>query len=699
MNPQELASILSHCLLHSLENESEDFRWDKFFILWFRERGNPYYFLFNQHLGVTNAQYAELYSLIESHAATEQGAARNVGLLFQRTERMKAAVADAMNMLLDYSPEQRPAAALAFAERYIDVFRYSVAIDMFYCSCAIFLPPGLDIDIQKITAESGYIHSAGRSVFVRNIRKAKQQHLRLALNLHLGKSQPKDLPLPFVVYSHEDFTGSDEDAKEEIYRGIDAVKLHVEKMAMGSVPLAQVVNEIRTEYVGRLEVPPPGVYHEMHDFRGLTNRAIWLVCDRSINDSNPTSAGGRRYYICYEQQFMSISPFFLFDENKPAWKSHTTLPHSLTAALINCTKPHVPGSKIVDPFGGTGTTWLEGKRIGVSASLRCSDISPICPLMLNDNIRFFLMSSVELLQLSDELERMEPEIRQLDARGAGAPNQNDLDFSMEQTPYVTARAIVEGLRKENPSEEQEFSFSPAVVKALSDLTYIKRFTFYIVLRAELRNRGAFHRKSKSRERLFLKSLAELQKQIRKFIELRRSVTGDEVRRDSISVVFRGKYSEQLFPLFFLKSLDELAADAKLSVTGNHDARQIEPNSVDAIICDPPYGFNTREEQGELADLYAEFIGVAIAALRHGGHFIICLPSESYTGRDLPYCTGAGLITNQVLIKAKAVNKRIYTPARSLPSQLLAPPYYWEAERALRRTILHFRIEHLGPPLS
>jgi hypothetical protein len=75
----------------------------------------------------------------------------------------------------------------------------------------------------------------------------------------------------------------------------------------------------------------------------------------------------------------------------------------------------------------------------------------------------------------------------------------------------------------------------------------------------------------------------------------------------------------------------------------------------------------------LPTLYSEFIEAAIAALRHRGHLIICLPGESYTGRALPYCTGNGLITNQVLIKAKASNKRIYVPARSLPSKLLVPP--------------------------
>jgi hypothetical protein len=56
MDSETLASYLAHCLLESLEPGAEDFRWHAFFRQWFREQGNPYYFLFNQHLGVTNAQ-------------------------------------------------------------------------------------------------------------------------------------------------------------------------------------------------------------------------------------------------------------------------------------------------------------------------------------------------------------------------------------------------------------------------------------------------------------------------------------------------------------------------------------------------------------------------------------------------------------------------------------------------------------------
>ena len=113
--------------------------------------------------------------------------------------------------------------------------------------------------------------------------------------------------------------------------------------------------------------------------------------------------------------------------------------------------------------------------------------------------------------------------------------------------------------------------------------------------------------------------------------------------------------------------------------------------MDVILCDPPYGFNTTEGQLELGQLYAEFIFAAVRAVRNRGHLIICLPAESYTGQDLPYCTRSGLVTGQVLSAARVLDKHIFRSARLVPNTLFSPPYYWESEKALRRIILHFRV--------
>ena len=50
-------------------------------------------------------------------------------------------------------------------------------------------------------------------------------------------------------------------------------------------------------------------------------------------------ASSKRFLICYKQEFRNENPFHIFDENKPAWVSHTTAPHALTAAMLNIARP------------------------------------------------------------------------------------------------------------------------------------------------------------------------------------------------------------------------------------------------------------------------------------------------------------------------------------------------------------------------
>src|SRR5205807_5703993 len=116
---------------------------------------------------------------------------------------------------------------------------------------------------------------------------------------------------------------------------------------------------------------------------------------------------------------------------------------------------------------------------------------------------------------------------------------------------------------------------------------------------------------------------------------------------------------------------------------------------DAIVTDPPYGFNTDDDLQSLAELYVTAIGKMILALKQDGHLVLCLPDRSHTGRRSPFFTHKELITQQVLSLAeRAVPKReVIIPAYAVPKQkdLFRPPYYWESERALRRAILHFRV--------
>jgi tRNA G10 N-methylase Trm11 len=423
-----------------------------------------------------------------------------------------------------------------------------------------------------------------------------------------------------------------------------------------------------------------------------------LISDRSVSTFNPTNAGNDRYYICYEQVAKSDSPFFLFDENKPTWKSHTTLPHSLTAALLNSARPVPIGGAVCDPFGGTGTTWFEAKRLAIDAAVRCSDLSDAALLLTSDNLQFFLMSSNDLRNLSEVMRKICEAVKE-DKKGALDKDlpQASFQFLPESKdlkgagPYLYAVSLLNELRDKQPYEDQEFFLSADFCRRIEQLAPITRYIFYVVLRAELRYQGGYKRKSVKFEKAFCDSLDELVGQIEQFAELKEGVAaGAPDSRGKSFVVSDGTYSQAILPALVFQS-GATSRSLLASEVFTADARKLPKDTYDVILCDPPYGSNTNEDQADLADLYSDFFDAALLSLREGGHLILSVPETSYTGRELPYCTRANLITNQVLTKADSLGKYAFVPAKSVPARIFGPPYYWESERALRRVILHFRI--------
>lgn len=691
MSADRITDALLNSINKSIRNEAKEFEWETYFRTWFREAGTPCFFLFKKNLSVTNTQYVELFSLLETYCRDSETGEVKRQILFHTTEQMKVSVTDVMNNLLDVAPSERKAQIKEFVKTYREVFGSTFAVNMFYNSCAVFLPPGIEIDLDRICADAGYIHSAGHSIFIRNLKKAKLKDFEASVQAHLNGMAEESLPVPFVVYAHEDFSEFDKESHDQISRGIDGTKLYVEKMSMGSNRLAQIIQDMRVRFKGRLDIPEAGSYKKSHQFANANT--IWLIGDRSVAPLNTVNPGVDRYYICYQQRSKNDNPFFYFDENKPAWKSHTTMPHSLTAALINSTRPHQPETTICDPFGGTGTTWFEVKRLGLPATIRCSDLSPIMKLLVSDNLQFFLMPKNSLSTLGDQLRAVLAAVKRdgiLDDRQSSLPLNSFQEDGTGAMSYSYAVRLLNDLKHDQPLEDQEFNFSQVFVEDFSRQSFVTRLVFYVVLRAELRYQGGYKRKATKFDRAFEKSLTELLEQTDKLHQLRNKVEDRATSNFGSYLTFRGTYSSVIVPSFITRSPESFKSDLAAEIAVK-DACDLKPGSLDIIVCDPPYGFNTTEDRNDLAHLYSRYLDSALLALREHGHLIVCLPAESYTGRDLPYCTYGKLVSNQILVKAHKLGKHVFVPGRSLPHRMLVPPYYWEADRALRRVILHFRV--------
>lgn len=682
---QNQIKLLAECIKDSIiENE---FNWDNFFKLWYRKNGTPYFFLFKKNLGVTNTQNLELFSLITQHSKNLLLDPKNSKLLFYTTEHIRATFTEAIMNLTENYDIGNIDRIYSFSNKYIDIIGSSVAIDMFYGSCAVFIPGGIETNLELIVADSGYIHSAGKSVFVRNITKARKSDFFESLKTFV-QNNPKESneKLPFIVYSHEDFSGYDKDHSELITKGIDQCKLYVEKMNMGSFRLTTILQEIRDDSFLKqyLSIPEAGNYNEHQNFN--SKETIWLISDRSTSGGQISNPGQQRYYICYQQEYKNDSPFYYFDENKPAWKSHTTLPHSLTTALLNIARPFINNGRICDPFCGTGTTWFEVKRLGLTNPIFCSDLSFASQLLVKDNLHFFQLSESSLSSLYKKISSI------VDFQEN--KRQYTIDFSNSEilkNSYQIALNLLNDLRVLQPEEDQEFDLSKDFVTKLESLPFDTRIIFYLVLRAELRFQGGFKRKAITFDIALRKSISEILNQIKMLIELKNEISNRIIKDDGLENYLKvlGTYSIKLIPKLVVDSnfidIECITNEVKSGV----DARTLEPDSNDLIICDPPYGFNTTENEDELAELYSEFIEKAIISIKPFGQLMMCLPYESYTGRSLPYCTKKDLVSRLIIIKAHQLKRLIYTPSLSYPQAFHLPPYYWESDKALRRVIIHF----------
>lgn len=683
-------SILANSIIESIK-ESE-FRWDIFFNKWYKESGNPYFFLFRKNLSVTNLQFTELFSLLTNNTKSSYNSEKSIKLIFQSTSHVRNSFEKAINSLLEGYSEGDYKMVEDFSILYLDVFSKTIPVDLFFGSCAVFLTPTLDIDLGSLVHQSGYIHSAGRQIYIRNIAKARKPEFIGTLENYVSRLESKS-KTPFVVYSHEDFSGFDNSSKDLLEKGLNSNKIYLEKMSMGRYRLSSIVLELvnNKKIKEKIIVAESGSFREKHKFN-RPNSTIWLISDKSISSGNIKFSGQTRYYICYEQLYKSESPFIIFDENKPAWKSHTTLPHSLTASLINIAQPIVQKGNIVDPFGGTGTTWLETLRLKVKNKVVSSDLSTLAKRLHEDNLKFFLLpkKDIELLIIHVKSKITSREFHRVLDGEDEILRQLKLDLKTEVDPFFKALRILNEIKEEQPNEENEYFFSEKMKSKIESLEYRTRLYFYLLLKSEIRYKVGIRRKAVKLSTAFIRSAEKFINQLEIFLKLKKTIYKYGPDNKPYTIL-GGKYSKLVVPSLLFSTLESHGKVMTKQVFSNQNAIDLKPKSNSLIICDPPYGFNTTEDDAGLALLYSNFLDRAIDSLLPHGQLIMCVPAESYTGRDLPYCTSSDIISRQILLKTEEKNRFAYIPAKSLPNHEFFAPYYWEADKALRRAIIHFYI--------
>lgn len=721
-------------LLESLEkfctNTSGECK-NSFFEHWFTNNGKTYNFIFKQNLFVTNIQFRELVDLIRLNVRKDSSQPQinfmTTHEFFDLTSNIIESFIDekVLKKLRRQSQNKGTEANTAsikenldlICKNYRNLFENIIVIDAYYTSCIVSIPPSLEVDIQQICLQSGYIHSCGENIYTRNMKKAKVDNLIERLEHHL-----KDYtePLNFIMYTHEDFPIKNKLYVNDFQRhGLDEIKFYLEKFYMQDISLMQVVEKLKSEERLKDKIK---VIKKAEAKENPSRECIWMIIDRSIG-SSLKYPGEERYYICYKQMYINENPFHIFDENKPGWINSVTIPHTLVGAMLNIGRSecHNNGQKkytVIDPFVGSGTTYLESLKYN-DITFEGSDKCQISQIITQINLRFFALKTADLKSFSSLVFDY---IKQLDEKKS-AEIQEDLKIPNGQNA-ILIRGILSKLESSEIKEkftvnEDQFAqnfaalteeLSAAIEEKLDSQedkwlisetrTLIAQIFILLIWKTYRRNEFRY---DKSKKFILTSDSTEEFKgflyRLSSYIHLRdRSYNKNAATNDECPMIaFQGKYTTAC--TINHSFIGSKIGDATYRIKDSLDVRDFlqkfsgeNAPKVDLIVTDPPYGFNTKEDKEKFSNLYIEFISAMVKAMNNGGQIIMCLPSISYSGKAVNVFAQKEIVSRQFMIAAQENNMIIAENGNNFPNpkEIYSFPFYWDSEKALRRDIVRFQ---------
>ena len=400
-----------------------------------------FFFLFWKNLSVTNIILSELASLIRLNTSNRTTNSRE-RVDFICTEDYKSFLNDVWTSLfspLDPDPNDLDESSTGFSDatavseldlpRKLQVaiesllrfhqqfFEHTIIFDTYFTSALIHIPLSLSVDIRSITLSSGYIHSSGAALYFRNIDKASQAVLTERLSKFLAGHAPRKF---FITpFASEFFSPFDAKSSASMRNGIDGVKLQLRKHYFEKELLLIFLTRLIKRFPDQLMMPS-GVedytderIESVRDYGADPDTTIFFVTDFGIlfeHQSQVINRSKDLYIIAYAQRYLNNNQLTIFKERKPGWIASTTLPHTLSAAMINIARlyahagaadlpPRGNGSPVIlDPFCGTGTVLLDAAVRIDKAKVIGFDRSVMTPMLVRDNLSFLALSPMELAQ-------------------------------------------------------------------------------------------------------------------------------------------------------------------------------------------------------------------------------------------------------------------------------------------------------------
>jgi hypothetical protein len=233
----------------------------------------------------------------------------------------------------------------AVCENYGQMLKSTIVLETFYTSAVAHIPLSLSSNIRRVVAQSGYIQSAGFSIYVRRAERADQKELDQRLDAFLAPILAKNARAKIYLtpYAIEYFNPYEaRDTSISVRNGLDGVRLDLRKHFLSGQPLRDVLHKMAIDrsslHVAKGLVSYNAEIRAARSDRNLTNEyTIWIISDtRYIRPDETMYVRAKEpYLIVYAQYQNNANQFILYKERKPAWVASVTLPHTLSIACLN----------------------------------------------------------------------------------------------------------------------------------------------------------------------------------------------------------------------------------------------------------------------------------------------------------------------------------------------------------------------------
>lgn len=656
---------------------------------WYHNSGKIYQFIYRCNYSVTDIQYRELLELLRMHCRLIEKSGK---LFFTTREKMENFLWEFRTKLFQETSYKGGKKVRNFCLKKID---HTIVIENYFTSSLVYIPDSIEIDIEEIIYEAGYAFVCGENLFCERIDTATYKDVKRAVDCY---RKGLKYPLKFDIFDEKKYPYTDRGYEDDFKNnGADLLCLDSKHYYLQELPLMEAIKKLNDLYSGE----------------GKEAKEVFILKDSSMPGCN-SEEPKQGYYFLIHPLVINKNLCYLFDTDHPAW-NNTLIPHTFVSAMINIVRASSYNKmiKMVDPLVGSGTIAVEAAKYP-DILFMGGDIKADSYEKIRYNMDFFAMDyekakilSLSILQYLKENAGIEYERFYIGLSERQKKRIIQLINSADEEDkrqYEEIELLVKWLLREHMEvfEQNEQRHEYQLQKVISTIHTSERnkknIYFFAYLYRKIYLKHFQHTETISPVSFKEKIYAELKSMFFRVLDMTDILKAQKGQCSTNSDTGKIVFVKDKIKYIGVRYGQQYKNDLKENIYDNIDMRDFLANirnkgeKPDVIITDPPYGYNTDEQDDQLFELYRDLAIECTKTIGHGGQVIICLAEQMHLGKRLPAFIKKETVMDMFLDAAEQNDLYVVNCDEEIydMDQLYCFPFFWEAKKALKRQVIRLQ---------